>query len=114
MPEEDKINEFDEIVLNDLAVAAGLPRSYNDCKCPCHYTPGMVHMSACCHPPIEITEKSMVEKIQYDGYDYYAIKTKSSIYLQRCGLRSGSDTVFSTEEEVILSLCEFIINQQGK
>jgi len=109
-------NEMDEIIINDLSVAAGLPRSYDNCKCPCHYTPGMMHVVACCHPSIDtkITGTYIVEEVQYNGNNYYAIKTENSIYMQRRGLKSGSDQQLSNEEEVIVSLCEFILNNKRK
>lgn len=28
-----------------------LPPAYGECLCPCHRTPGLVHVRACCNPP---------------------------------------------------------------
>lgn len=30
--------------------APSLPPAYGGCRCPCHSTPGVVHVVACCHP----------------------------------------------------------------
>lgn len=40
-----------------------LPPAYNGCKCPCHTTPGIKHIRACCGPkaqsPSDAEIKSM-------------------------------------------------------
>ncbi|MHC4592713.1 MAG: hypothetical protein ACYS8L_08480 [Planctomycetota bacterium] len=59
-----------------------------------------------------MSDVPLVQHAQIRGVAAYAIRDGDSVYLQRAGLASGSDSPLSAVEHILITLCERILAQE--